>query len=379
MQTADEKPYSPGLEGVVAGQSAISEVNPQKQKLTYRGYDIDDLARSSTYEEVAYLLLKADLPTKQQLASFHAELISERELPGAVYDLLALLPARSDPMDALRTSVSHLATADPEVQDNSHDANLRKATRLIAKLGTIVAANQRIRTGLNPVPPSSKLSHAANLFYMITGRNPGDDEEKAFDVSLILYAEHTFNASSFAARVIASTLADMHAGVTGAIGALKGPLHGGANERAIETLLAIGEPSRAEEWIRRALREKRRVMGFGHRVYKWGDSRVPVMKEVGRQLAERSGEKRWVEIAGILEEVMEKEKGLYPNVDFPCAYVYHMLGLPKEIFTPIFAASRIAGWSAHVIEQHDDNRLIRPDSIYRGERNRVYVPLEKRG
>lgn len=378
MQMANEKPYSPGLEGVVAGKSAISEVNPEKQKLTYRGYDIDDLAAASTYEEVAYLLLKGNLPTKQELASFQAELLSERELPRAVYDLLALLPARSDPMDSLRTSVSYLATVDPEARDNSHDANLRKATRLIAEFGTIVAANQRIRTGLNPVHPSSKLSHAANLFYMITGRNPADYEERAFDVTLILYAEHTFNASSFAARVIASTLADMHAAVTGAVGALKGPLHGGANERAIEMLLEIGEPARAEGWIRRALQEKRLVMGFGHRVYKWGDSRVPVMKDVGKKLAERSGERSWIEIAGVLEEVMEKEKGLYPNVDFPCSYVYHMLGFPKEVFTPIFAASRIAGWSAHVIEQHDDNRLIRPDSIYHGERNRLYVPLGER-
>lgn len=375
---ANEKPYSPGLEGIVAGISSISEVNPEKQKLAYRGFDIEDLANQSTYEEVAYLLLQGRLPKGDELTAFVSELASERQVPTPVYDILKHTPTTAGPMDALRTCVSFLGTADPDAKDNSYEANLRKASRLIAKMGTIVAANYRIRGGLQPVDPSTELSHAANLFAMITGRKLTDYEERAFDVSLILYAEHTFNASSFTARVVASTLSDMHSAVTGAIGALKGPLHGGANEEAMKMLLEIGEVSKAEDWIKEALANKRRLMGFGHRVYKWGDSRVPTMKKLGKQLAKGSGEKKWLEIAEIVERVMAREKKLYPNLDFPCAYVYRMLGLPVEVYTPVFAASRIAGWAAHVIEQHADNRLIRPDSIYRGERGRAYMPLDRR-
>lgn len=375
---ADEKPYSPGLEGIVAGISSISEVNPEKQKLAYRGFDIEDLANQSTYEEVAYLLLQGRLPNGDELKAFVLELASERQVPTPVYDILKHTPTTAGPMDALRTCVSFLGATDPDAQDNSYEANLRKANRLIAKVGTIVAADYRIRAGLPPVDPSAELSHAANLFTMIIGRKPEDYEERAFDVSLILYAEHTFNASSFTARVIASTLSDMHAAVTGAIGALKGPLHGGANEAAMKMLLEIGEVSKAEKWIKEALASKRLLMGFGHRIYKGGDSRVPTMKKLGKQLAERTSERRWLEIAEVVERVMEREKKLYPNLDFPCAYVYRMLGLPVEVYTPVFAASRIVGWAAHVIEQHADNRLIRPDSIYRGKRDQAYVPMDRR-
>ncbi len=374
----NEKPYSPGLEGIVAGISSISEVNPEKQKLAYRGYDIEDLANQSTFEEVAYLLLQGKLPKKGKLKAFVAELASERQVPTPVYDILKHTAITAGPMDALRTCVSFLGTTDPDPHDNSLGANLRKANRLIAKMGTIVAANYRIRAGLELIPPSTQLSHAANLFTMITGRKPQAFEARAFDVSLILYAEHTFNASSFTARVIASTLSDMLSAVTGAIGALKGPLHGGANEEAMKMLLEIGEVSKTEKWVMEALAGKRRLMGFGHRIYKGGDSRVPTMKKLGKQLAEGSGEKKWLEIAEIVERVMEREKKLYPNLDFPCAYVYRMLGLPVEVYTPVFAASRIAGWAAHVIEQHADNRLIRPDSIYRGQRDQAYVPIDRR-
>jgi citrate synthase len=373
----DEKSYSPGLEGVVAGLTSISEVHAERQKLTYRGYDIEELAKHSTYEEVAYLLLKGELPTQSELSAFVSELVSEREVPAQVYDILKRTPLCAEPMDVLRTCVSFLGATDPDGKNNSHEANLRKARRLIARMATIVAAHYRMRAGTSPIEPSTD-SHTANLLYMITGRRPEPFEERALDVSLILYAEHTFNASTFTAHVIASTLADMHAAITGALGALKGPLHGGANERVMEMLLEIGEPSKAEASVMRALAEKRRMMGFGHRIYKWGDSRVPTMKRVGQQLAERLGEKRWIEIAEIVEKVMEREKRLYPNLDFPSAYVYFMLGLPTRLYTPLFAASRIAGWAAHVIEQHDDNRLIRPDSIYRGHRNRVYVATDQR-
>jgi len=375
---SNEKPYSPGLEGIIAGISSISEVNPEKQKLAYRGYDIEELADHSTYEEVAYLLLQGQLPKEPDLKAFVSELVAERQAPPRVFDILKSTPAAAGPMDALRTCVSFLGAVDPDAKDNSHEANIRKAHRLIAKMATIVAANYRIRAGLRPVAPSAELSHAANLFAMITGNEPNKEEARAFDVSLILYAEHTFNASSFTARVIASTLSDMHAAVTGAVGALKGPLHGGANEEAMKMLLEIGAASKAEEWVMNALAGKRRLMGFGHRIYKWGDSRVPTMKRLGRQLAEHSREKKWIEIAEVVERVMEREKKLYPNLDFPCAYVYHMLGLPVEVYTPVFAASRVVGWAAHVIEQHADNKLIRPDSSYHGHRDRAYVPMDQR-
>jgi len=377
-EVATEKPYSPGLEGIVAGTTAISEVNPEKQKLTYRGYDIEDLAAQSTYEEIAYLLLKGDLPTRGELHSFTSELVSEREVPREIYEILRFAPRSADPMDTLRTCVSFLGLVDADARDNSDEANFRKAIRLIAKMATVVAANHRIKAGLDPIAPSRDLSHAANLLAMIKGGKPEEFAVRAMEVSLILYAEHTFNASSFTGRVVASTLSDMHAAITAALGALKGPLHGGANERVMEMLLEIGEPSGAEEWIRKALAEKRRIMGFGHRVYRWGDSRVPTMKRLGRELAERLGEKRWVEMAEIVESTMEKEKKLYPNVDFPSSYVYYMLGLTIELYTPLFAAARIAGWAAHVMEQHGDNRLIRPDSIYRGPKSRVYVPIDQR-
>lgn len=374
----NEKPYSPGLEGIAAGITSISEVNPEKQKLTYRGVDIEELAGNSTYEEVAYLILRGELPTKSELSSFTGEMASQRQVPAETYQILNLTPASPDPMDTLRTCVSFLGSVDPEARDSSHEANLRKANRLIARIATIVAAHYRIKSGLRPIEPSPDLSHAANLLYMISGKKPEDYQARAFDISLILYAEHSFNASTFTARVIASTLSDMHAAVCGAIGALKGPLHGGANEAVMRMLLEIGEPSKAEDWVLKALAERRRIMGFGHRIYKWGDSRVPTMKRLGIQLADRLGEKRWIEMGKIVEGVMEREKRLYPNLDFPCAYVYHMLGLPAEIYTPVFAAARIAGWAAHVIEQHDDNRLIRPDSIYRGHRNRAYIPIDQR-
>lgn len=373
-----KKSYSPGLEGVPAGITAISEVDPRKKKLAYRGLDIEALARHSTYEEVAYLLLVGELPTERELAAFHNDLAAERDLPPAVYDMLRAAIPSADPMDVLRAVVSLLAAWDPDARHNDHAANMRKAKRLIAKMATAVAAHFRFTRGLRPVPPAADLSHAANFFHMIQGSRPDERQARAFDVSLILYAEHGFNASTFTARVVASTLADMHAAVSAAIGALKGPLHGGANERVMEMLLEVGDPSKAEAWVREALAAKRRIMGFGHRVYRWGDSRVPTMKAIARSLAEALGEKRWIDMARVIERLMEKEKGLYPNVDFPCGYVYYMLGLPIKLYTPIFAASRIAGWAAHVIEQHDNNRLIRPDAIYKGHRRRAYVPLARR-
>lgn len=372
-----EKEYKPGLEGVVAGVTYISEVDPDKQKLAYRGYDIEDLATSSTFEEVAYLLLNGELPNKNQLAEFSDDIASERGIPNEVTEFLNKAP-KENPMDVLRTCVSALALFDPDINEMTKEANLRKAKRLIAKIPTIIASTYRLQKGLKPIQPDSRHSHAANLLHVIAGAEPEQFKVRVMDASLILYAEHSFNASTFAARVIASTLSDMHAAVCGALGALKGPLHGGANERAMEMMLRIGEPENAEKWVMDTLARKERIMGFGHRVYRSGDSRVPTMRRISKELSEKVGESKWYRIAEIVESVMARERGLYPNVDFPCGYTYYLLGLPIELYTPIFASSRVAGWAAHIIEQLSDNRLIRPDSIYRGPRARSYVPLERR-
>jgi citrate synthase len=371
------KEYSPGLEGVVAGVTAISEVEPTKQRLAYRGYDIGDLALSTSFEEVAYLLLEGDLPNSQRLAEFSADIASERHIPSEIVEIISRI-SQGDPMDVLRTCVSALALYDPDGGLSTREANIRKAKRLMAKIPTILASAYRIKYGLKPVTPSRELSQAANLLYLISGAEPEDYKVRTMDTSLILYAEHGFNASTFVARVIASTLSDMHAAVCGAIGALKGPLHGGANERAMEMMMKIGEPDKAEIWIMDALARKERIMGFGHRIYRSGDSRVPTMKRVSKELSERMGEMKWYRMAEIIEQVMERERKLYANVDFSCGFTYYLLGLPIELYTPIFASSRIAGWAAHVIEQLGDNRLIRPDSMYNGQRSRSFVPIQQR-
>lgn len=373
-----DKPYSPGLEGIAAGVTTISEVDPHRQKLAYRGYDIEDLANHATFEEVAYLLLMGDLPTRAQLEAFKAAVAEHRVLPDELLSVLRLCPKIAHPMDTLRTAVSFLGAGDPDVGDNSHEANLRKAKRLLGQIPTIIAAAYHLKHGREPIAPRKDLGHAANLLYMIFGEEQDAFNVKVFDASLILYAEHSFNASTFTARVITSTLSDLHAGVVGAIGALKGALHGGANERAMETMLKIGEPEKAEQWVLDALARKERLMGFGHRVYRWGDSRVPTMTRLAQELSERVGNMKWHEMATIMRSVMEREKGMHPNVDFPCGYTYYLLGLPIELYTPIFAASRIAGWAAHIIEQQDNNRLIRPDCLYEGQRGRAWVPLEQR-
>jgi citrate synthase len=367
--------YSPGLEGVIAGQTAISTVG---DTLTYRGYEIHDLAEHSTYEEVAYLLLYGELPTQAQLSAFTAELTRERDLPEAVVAMLRAVPASADLMDVLRSGVSMLAHFDPETGDNSHEANVRKAVRVLARIPTIIAYRERIVRGQEPVAPRAGLSHAANFLAMLNGEAPQSLAARTLDVSFILYAEHEFNASTFAARVTVSTLSDLHSGLTSAIGTLKGPLHGGANEKAMEMLLSIGEPERAEAWVKDALAHKERIMGFGHRVYKHGDTRAEILKGWAEKLAEQSGDTKLIRIAQIVEDVMKREKNLLPNVDFPCAPAYYLLGLPVELYTPIFVLARTAGWSAHIIEQLDNNRLIRPRSQYTGPETRPYVPIAQR-
>ncbi len=374
-----ERPaYSPGLESVFAGESSICHVDEEGRGLLYRGYSLEDLARNSTFEEVAYLLLMADLPTEKDLSEFSIRLSQNREIPDQLIKVYKVLPFSAHPMDFLKTGVSILGLYDPELGDNSPQANLRKAIRLIAQMPTLMASSYRIAHGREPIIPDMKLSHASNILYLLTGEIPDEAVAKILDISLILYAEHEFNTSTFCARVTASSLSDIYSAITSAIGTLKGPLHGGANEAVMRMLFEIGEVNRAESWVREALAKKKRIMGFGHRIYKKGDRRSDIMKGLSRRLGEQKGEKRWYEISSIIEEIMLKEKGLYPNLDFYSATAYHLLGLPIELFTPIFVCSRVAGWVAHVIEQHDNNRLIRPRCLYTGPKERTYIPLNER-
>ncbi len=378
MTTETKPAYSPGLAGVIAGETEICWVDPNAG-LMYRGYDIHEMAEKASFEEVAYLLLKGELPTIEQLENFRAAIAGERPLPKQVLEMMRLMPKQTHPMDMLRTGVSMLAPFDPELNDNSHEANIRKAIRLIAKVSTLITDGYRIEQGQDPLPERNDLTIAGNLFYKLTGEVPPAWKIRMMDTILILYADHEFNASTFAARVTTSTLADMYAAVTSACGTLKGPLHGGANEESMKMLDEINSPDRAEKWMMEALAEKKKIMGFGHRVYKKGDSRVPIMREIARDLGKRVGKEQWVPICEKLEATMEREKHLCANVDLYAAPVFTMLNFDPALNTPIFAASRVAGWCAHVIEQQDNNRLIRPRSLYTGPAQRPYKGLSPNG
>jgi 2-methylcitrate synthase/citrate synthase II len=371
MSTETAPAYSPGLAGVIAGETAICWVDPNAG-LMYRGYDIHEMAQRASFEEVAYLLFHSELPNVKQLAEFTGQIASQRELPAPVIQMLRLLPHDAHPMDVLRTGVSMLSMYDKELADNSHEANVHKSIRLIARVPTLITDSWRISHGEEPLPERPDLTHAGSFFYKLTGEVPSDWKIEMLDTIFILYADHEFNASTFAARVTASTLAGIYAAVTSACGTLKGPLHGGANEESMKMLEEIKTPDRAEAWLKKKLASKEKVMGFGHRVYKKGDSRVPVMRVIGRDLAKRVGKEEWIEICEKLEEVMEREKHLCANVDLYAAPVFWMLGFPPELNTPLFGASRVAGWCAHVVEQHDHNRLIRPRSLYTGPAMRPY-------
>ncbi|MDF0676895.1 MAG: citrate/2-methylcitrate synthase [Nitrospira sp.] len=373
--------YSPGLEGVIAGESALCLVDEGEAGLLYRGYPIRDLAEHSTFEEVAYLLLFGQLPNQQELADFSAQLINQAALPHPLDVFLGTAPSCSHPMDIVRTGVSLLGMVDPETADNSHDANVRKSIRLLAQIPLMIVTAYRLMSGKSRVRPLEDLSFAENLLYLLTDRR-GNDEAKAMarvlDISLTLYAEHEFNASTFASRVTASTMTDMHSAVTSAIGTLKGPLHGGANEAVAEMFLGIGSREQAEAWVREALRQKQRIMGFGHRVLKKGDSRSAIIQRHAESLSRICGDRRWYEIATAVDHVMEQEKGLRPNLDFYTAVAYLLMGIPRTLYTPVFICSRITGWCAHVIEQQDHNRLMRPRALYTGPSRREYVPLDRR-
>jgi 2-methylcitrate synthase/citrate synthase II len=378
-----EPTYSPGLEGVIAGTSKLSHIDLENNVLTYRGYNVQDLCDHSTFEEVAYLLLYGDLPNGPQLAEFSDWLKAEREVPDVVYDVLRRLPADSAPMDWLKIGVAALALYDPQADENGHDANLGKAVRLTAKLPAIVANGWRVIHGMEPTKGDPSLGHSAHFLHLLTGETPDEFAVEALNTTLILYAEHGFNASTFTARVTVSTLSDLYSGVVAAIGALKGPLHGGANEEVMKMMLEIGEPANAEAWLRKKMTKtpdnpRPRIMGFGHREYKQGDQRAQIVKQYTRRLAERTGQTKWTEIADTLERIMLDEKGLHPNLDFPVSPAYYMMGLPIPLYTPIFVISRIVGWSGHIIEQLDNNRLIRPTSIYEGPDRRDFVPMEER-
>ena len=370
-----EEIYSPGLEGVIAGETAISTVTGG---LSYRGYSIEDLARHGSFEEVAYLLLYGELPTAEQLDEFRKRLKAAAQVPRPIIEMLRQMPAGTASMDVLRSATSLLAHWDPDANDNSHDANVRKAERLLAQLPVMMAARHRLKQGKEPVPAESGRSLASNCLYMLFRASPSPAHVKAMDVSLILYAEHEYNASTFTARVIASTLSDLHSAIAGAIGALKGPLHGGANEKVMDVLHTVGNKENAEAWVREALARKEKIMGFGHRVYKQGDPRAVYLKELCNELAKETGNEDLEGMADVMERVIWEEKKLPPNLDWPSARLYHYMGLPTELYTPLFVLSRVAGWSAHVIEQLDNNRLIRPRARYIGPQARPWVPLADR-
>lgn len=371
--------YSPGLEGVIGGITTISEIDAERSRLVYRGFDVHDLAEKGWFEETAYLLLYGKLPTEAELKSFKDTLGAEREVPAEVYKVLEQLPKHTHPMDALRTAFSALAPFDPDYTKNDHDANVRKAVRITAKAGTIVANGHRIRQGQTPIPPDRSLSIAGNFLYLMNGgQKPDEFTEKTMDASLTLYAEHGFNASTFACRVTVATLSDLYSGIVSGIGTLRGVLHGGANEEAMKMLMEVGSPANAESWIRDALSSKKKIMGFGHREYKKGDSRVPIMSKMAKEIGRRKGDTHWGDIADTIERIMLDEKGIHPNVDFPAAYAYYQLGIPIDLYTPIFVIARVTGWSSHAIEQLDNNRLIRPACIYEGPKEREWVALENR-
>ena len=368
-----------GLEEVVAAQTKLSDIDGKLGRLYYVGYDIHDLAEHSTFEEVVYLLHHLQLPDRDELDELSEQLVNEREVSGFLSELMPTLAEQTSPMSMLRTSVSAASAHDPDGWENDDAANLRKAIRLIAMTPTLIATYHRQRTGQEVVPSNPKLPHAANFLNMLLGEEPDQDAARALDITLVLYADHTMNASTFTARVIASTLSDMHSAITGAIAALKGPLHGGANEEAFKMLEEIGEVENAERWVRDALEHKQKIMGFGHRVYKTEDPRATHLRRLSRELGDRAGDTKWYEISALVEKVVMEEKGLYPNVDFYAASVYHSLGIPTDLMTPIFALARMCGWTAHVREQYNDNRLIRPESEYIGPTNgQDYVPIEER-
>ena len=367
-----------GLLGIVVDETTISQVMPDINSLTYRGYAVQDLCDKCSFEEVAYLVLNGELPNKKQLKEFIKEERSDRKLSKQILKDIQKMPKKAQPMDVVRTAVSLMALEDKETKDNSPKANMRKAIRIFAKTPIGIAAFFRARKGKKIISPKKNLSFSENFFHMCFGKVPSKEIVKAFDVSLILYAEHSFNVSTFTARTITSSLSDIHGAITGAIASLKGPLHGGANEEVMHMMNKIKKPKNALKWINNALDKKDVVMGFGHRVYKKGDSRVPTMEKYFQEVSKIKNDKKFHKIYDIVKKVMIERKDIHPNVDYPTGPAYHLMGFDTDFFTPIFVMSRITGWSAHIMEQHAANKLIRPLSKYSGEKHRKVLLLNQR-
>ena len=367
-----------GLLGIVVDETEVSKVMPEINSLTYRGYAAQDLCAKCKFEEVAYLILNGQLPNKKQLKDFEKKERKERKLSKTLLEDIKKFPQKAHPMDVARTVVSIMGLEDKETKDNSPKANMRKIMRIFSKTPVALAAFYRTRKGKKIIPPKNNLSFSENFFYMCFGKVPNKEIVKAFDVSLILYAEHSFNVSTFTARTITSSLSDIHGAITGAIASLKGPLHGGANEEVMHMMNKIKKPENALKWINKALDKKDVVMGFGHRVYKNGDSRVPTMREYFGKVAKIKKDKKFEKIYNIVEKVMIERKNIHPNVDYPTGPTYHLMGFDTDFFTPIFVISRITGWSAHIIEQYTANKLIRPLASYKGNQHRKVIQLNQR-
>lgn len=367
-----------GLRGVVAAQSAIGDVNGIEGKLIYQGYDIHDLAEHSTFEEVVYLLWNGKLPTQVELDEHVARLRRNYEAPAEVIALMKQYPKDSDPMDVLRTAVSSLDLYDPKGQGTDRESAVGAAVRITGQIGTIAAAWDRIRNGKEPVAPDKSLSIAENFLYMLRGERPDADEARMFDIALILHADHELNASTFTTRVVAGTLADMYGAVTAGIAALAGPLHGGANTNVMKMLIEIGDPAKIDAWVDEALAAKKKIMGIGHAVYKTEDPRATWLRKFSKQMAEKKGESKWFDMSQRIEQLMLEKKGMHPNVDFYSASTYYLMGIALDMYTPIFAVSRISGWTGHILEQYANNKLIRPRAEYIGARDLKYVPIGER-
>lgn len=367
-----------GLREIIAAQTKVSDIDGVNGRLWYAGYPIEELAEHCTYEEVVHLLHRLRLPTSAELDSLTEFMIEQRDPSRFIEKMMPTLAQQTSPMSMLRTSVSAASAYDPDGWDSSAEANERKALRLVARTPTFLAMYHRLRTGQEVVAPHAKLSHTANFLYMLTGVEPSQEDADVLDTTFTLYADHTMNASTFTARVIASTLADIHSAITGAIAALKGPLHGGANEEAMKMLEEVGSPDRADAYVADLLARKEKVMGFGHAVYKTMDPRARILKVLSHETGERHEDLSWYEVSAAIEQAVFDQKALNPNVDFYAASVYHVLGIPTDLMTPIFAVARMAGWTAHVREQYADNRIIRPGSEYVGPRDQHWVPIDRR-
>jgi len=367
-----------GLDGVLVDETSISRVVPETNSLTYRGYPVQELCEICSFEEVAFLLWNGELPTRRELNVFKREERSRRSLSRDHYSVIAKFPKKAHPMDTIRTSVSYLGSTEVAWGGEPIENDRNRALDLLAKIPTMIASDFRYRKGKRRISPRDDLSISENFLNMCFGSVPPKEVVKAFDISLILYAEHSFNASTFASRVITSTMSDIYGAVVGGIAALKGPLHGGANEAVMNMLLEIGHPNKAADWLNKAFSEKRVVMGFGHRVYKSGDSRVPTMRAALEELGRWKNDRRWIEIEDVLQQIMLDQKNIYPNLDFPAGPAYYMMDFPIDMYTPIFVMSRITGWTAHIMEQGQDNRLIRPLSVYKGVKQRSVTTISNR-